>query len=445
MRPRAIATVRHAGLSVLQSALHGTLSRLRGTHLNDGEPAMDALVGAVGESLGEPLPIPRMLSRSTALERCAALAVRSALALARGDAAAAARLRADVRFASCDPLWIETLLTYERFIHSHHGQVYVRHQRLDDFILPPLPDRATVVLIADWGTGTPAARTLLEQIALLSPTAILHLGDIYYSGTPHEVRRHFLDVFTDVFGAHPPRVYALSGNHDRYSGGAGYFQLLEALGQPASYFSLRTRFWQLLALDTGLHDSDPNQAHQELTYLEPSEAQWQRDKLERWNGGTVLLSHHPYFSWEGAGRVAGRWPAVNPALQDSLQGLLEKVSWWFWGHEHNLLLFEPWAGLSAGRCIGAGAVPRLVNEQVNAPVAGLVLPAGERAPPRLLPGTRLGNDGVVDNHAFAVLELDGPAATARYYQVPAKLLASGEVVAPEVFFEESRRAPLAAL
>jgi hypothetical protein len=54
-------------------------------------------------------------------------------------------------------------------------------------------------------------------------------------------------------------------------------KLIDRLGQPASYFALRNDFWQLLGMDTGLHDSQPGGG---LTYLENSEIEWLRDKLD---------------------------------------------------------------------------------------------------------------------------------------------------------------------
>src|SRR5262249_43125138 len=155
---------------------------------------------------------------------------------------------------------------------------------------------------------TPPARAILEQIASLSPDVVIHLGDVYFSGRPEEVRAHFLDVFEAVFGAARPRVLTLAGNHDRYSGGAGYRALLDGLGQPASYFCLQNEAWQILAMDSGYHDVDPKQRRSLVTDLEPSELAWHLDKVRRFGAtkGTILLSHHQLFSWVGVGRVDGQ-------------------------------------------------------------------------------------------------------------------------------------------
>src|SRR5439155_180981 len=83
-----------------------------------------------------------------------------------------------------------------------------------------------------------------------------------------------------------------AGNHDRYSGGRGYLELLARLGQPASYFCLQNQAWQLLAGDTGLHDRDPKHRHANVTSLEEGELGWHLDKITRFGAsrGTITLS-----------------------------------------------------------------------------------------------------------------------------------------------------------
>jgi hypothetical protein len=285
----------------------------------------------------------------------------------------------------------------------------------------------------------PDALALLEQVRTFHPDVLIHLGDIYYSGTPREVRAHFLEPIREVFGDRQPRVLSLSGNHDRYSGGKGYFELLKEIDQPASYFCLRNDNWQFIGMDTGLHDRNPHRRHEDLTYLESTEVEWICDKLRgAGDRGTILLSHHPFFSLEGSGHVKGKLVAANPKLQEAFGDFLPDLAWWFWGHEHDLLAYQPYLGVKRGRGLGAGAVPRLVGQSVRSPVKGMVLPPEEQAPPALVPGTTLGNNGVVDNHAFAILELDGPRATASYYQTESSDLIPGKSTppGPPLFTEE---------
>ncbi|WNG23176.1 metallophosphoesterase [Cystobacter fuscus] len=435
---KAISTVRDPALSLWQSCLHRVLARRSGgpasgvgLDVSTAHPVMEDAAAAAMEHAGchDREGPPTLLQRASV---CGRLAARWALARFHGDQEEAQRLESELRFSSYDPLWLESVVEYERALLLHRQPFYRRHDSLTDFILPELPEEATVAVIADWGTGMPDAQALLEQVARFSPDAIIHLGDIYYSGTPHEVRAHFLDVFTRVFGSRWPRVLSLSGNHDRYSGGEGYRQLLEALGQPASYFCLRNRSWQLMGMDTGLHDFNPRALADTMTRLEDSEMAWVLDKFQHAGGRrSVLFSHHPLFSLASVGHDSARRPlAINPHLSEPLASVLGDVALWLWGHEHNLHVYEPYAGLKRGRCIGAGAVPMLRNEQWNCPVPGLLPAPGESGLPRTLPGVRLGNDGLFDCHAYTILRLEGPRLTARYYQMENRLLVPGRVPAP---------------
>ncbi len=66
--------------------------------------------------------------------------------------------------------------------------------------------------------------------------------------------------------------------------------------QKASYFCLRTEdgAWQFLGMDTGYNDRDPTSPM--APGLQPSELKWHRDKLDRFRGSTIMLSHHQLFS-----------------------------------------------------------------------------------------------------------------------------------------------------
>ncbi len=196
-------------------------------------------------------------------------------------------------------------------------------------------------------------------------------------------------------------------------------------------------------MDTGYHDADPVTVTTNITYLDGQEVIWHRDKIEHsgtgidpasgnntGRRGTILLSHHPLFSFSGVGSVGddgSAHPAVNPHLSSAFAGLLDQVACWLWGHEHNLLIFNAYAGLKRGRCIGAGAIPALVGGGEYTPADGLVIPDGETGPPSIVPGSQLKNNGVSYYHAYAILKLDGPAATLSYYQVDSADLVPGQV------------------
>jgi calcineurin-like phosphoesterase family protein len=410
-------TLRHPALSLWQSLLHRTLAPGEaGLHASAEHPAM---VAATAAARALDTGVTPLESDGNPLLAGAALYARLVVARFEHDHAAAAKIEDELRYSIVDPLWAELLVQYEKSRFADAVDSYPRHRTLDDFILAPMPDDVTIALVADWATGTPSARAILEQIATQKPDIVIHLGDVYFSGLPDEVRTHFVEIFDAVFGARWPRVLSLAGNHDRYSGGRGFLELLSKLDQPASYFCLQNKSWQLLAMDTGYHDRNPGRRRANITELEETEVAYHLDKARRFGGerGTILLSHHQLFSSVGIGRSEGGDPlAVNPKLHAALASILGDVAWWFWGHEHNLSIFAPYAGLERGRGIGSGAIPVLVEQHPYTPVKGLVLPEGESGPPAPLPGTQLGHDGVVYNHAFAMLRLEGRRATASYYQ-----------------------------
>jgi len=58
-------------------------------------------------------------------------------------------------------------------------------------------------VIADWGTGLDDAKWLLSEVMKKNPDVLLHLGDVYYSGTADEFRGNFLDPITRSRRAFP--------------------------------------------------------------------------------------------------------------------------------------------------------------------------------------------------------------------------------------------------
>jgi Calcineurin-like phosphoesterase len=427
-----LATFRSPVISLWQSAISEVVAQERESQpavLGEDEavpssdvPIMLQTVAAAEAILsGQPVP-PAVLG--IPIEDCAQLYLRLILAQARGDTQQVAQLKNDISFSTCDPLWAKVFAEYEKFRIFGSGQIpYRRYQNIGDFVLP-LPTNSktkqvTIALIADWGTGQMPAQQVLAAAGRQAPDVLIHLGDIYYSGTSREVQEYFLAVCQRTPGLNIP-IYTLAGNHDMYSGGAGYYWLLDQLGQPASYFCLRNADWQLLAMDTGLHDNDPGSVISNLTYLDPQELAWHQDKIANAGGRkTILLSHHQLFSAAGSvgNSPEGKPLAVNPFLYGAFSNVMDLIELWIWGHEHNLILFEEYVGLARGRCIGSAAVPTLLEEKPYTPDPSLVLPAGQSSPPIMDPSVRLGDNGEFYNHAYALLTLDGPTASIAYYQV----------------------------
>lgn len=376
---------------------------------------------------------------------CVRLAGELFLAAMEGKDDPKQQLEDELKDSTCDPEWIEAIVQYLEYFGPGGKKAkvpYVTWQSLDDFVLETLPQNARVALIADWGTGTKDAEELLARVADKEPQVLIHLGDVYYSGTERETHHNFLDLIDRVFDRdhRPMPVYTLTGNHDMYSGGVGYYELLPWLNpsppyaphqaQPASYFTLRSPdgAWQLQAMDTGLNDRDPFTVSTDVTYLEPREAQWHLDKIERFGargGKTILLSHHQLFSpFDAIGKTKDKpkgLEAYNPKLLETFRPVLERglVSAWFWGHEHNLGIYEPYGPLEKGRCIGHGAIPVFASQTPYQVVGDLpdppTLVQADGRPVQLAQDA----DGVYA-HGYVILELDDAAgrAEARYYATP---------------------------
>ncbi|HOK46355.1 MAG TPA: metallophosphoesterase [Bryobacteraceae bacterium] len=399
---------RNGKLSIWQSAADSVVAARTGA---PGRPdPEDPIMGAAIElaariDAGETLRVaslasPAMMDPAEGVLYCARLA------MALGEAKAAARVRDVERFQEeldpetglCDAEWTEIAEKYAAGLVFHFGDVpYRRHRSLSDFVIEDqLPANARVAIVSQLGTGSSGAIRVLKQIAAKKPDVLIHLGDIYYSGTPYEVERYFLAPLREHLDLSQARCFSLCGNHDVYSDGAGYYDtLLPALSQPASYFCLRNDYWQFIALDTGLRARVPGRSP---TYLEHSEAEWLRDKMRTaGNRQTVLLSHHQLFSaFESTGETY-----YNDTLYAQMADVIEHVALWFWGHEHRLTIYDAFdplkPGLERARSIGRG-----VEGSAAAPV---------------FPEVRIRHHEELpeDAYGYAIMELQDAGARIEYF------------------------------
>jgi hypothetical protein len=377
-------------------------------------------IEAASQSLGE-IVSSRVMEDSVGAVPldCAKVAAKFLLAEMKGDQKQSRILAGELKFAECDILgWGECATTYFAFKASGGDRPY----RANKNPVFDLDGKSKIAIIGDWGTGDEVAINLLQQVATLKPEVLIHLGDVYYAGTQQEEQSNFFDVCRQILGSDIP-LFSLCGNHDMYSGGNGYYWLVDHIGQQASYFCLQNAAWQFLAMDTGHNDNDPLTVGSNMTSLMKadgwSEANWHLSKIQQSEGRrTVLLSHHQLFSPFGSVGSVGSQPyAYNPGLFANFQDVLPNIAWWFWGHEHTLAVYEPYMGLQRGRCVGASAVPVFTNQQKYQNASGLQ--TYQRAPlPKWNPNGVLGDNGTDYAHAFATMTLKGPSANVDYYQVP---------------------------
>lgn len=351
---------------------------------------------------------------ATAAYRLAEAQVNAAIT---GDSSALAALHAqlDTPFGACDPKWGEVLAIYAAARIASLNIPYRRYKNLSDFVIKDrLPAQATVALLADWGTGQDSAKRMLASIARYKPDVVIHLGDVYYSGMQCEVQNYFYSIWQAILGIPKvpwgtkltdlktgPATFHLPGNHDMYAGGQPYYDVIDMLGQPASYFCLQNEHWQFVAMDTSLHDSNPVTVA-DATFVEPDEIVWMKDKVNHAGGRkTILLSHHQLFT---AFEQIGGAP-INAKLLAQVQDILPKLTAWMWGHEHNLVIYEKYLNV-LGRCIGHGAFPVSASQLQNPPNAGVPIANVTLA---------TDSDGFY-RHGYVIMKIDGPKADLTYYQ-----------------------------
>lgn len=352
------------------------------------------------------------------LEDCANAAAQFLWAEIEGNVRDSNLYAGELQKAVCDgPGWAECLTTYLGYKALLQNPMYRPNENV---VVDLGTSIKKLAIIGDWGVGDKVATNVLEQVATLKPDLLLHLGDVYYAGTEAEVKANFLNICRSVLGSIP--TYTLCGNHDMYSGGNGYYWLLDEIGQKSSYFCLQNEDWMFLAMDTGFHDNNPSNVSTNMTKLVVqegwSEAAWHLNQLSKAGSRKlVLLSHHQLFSPFGSvGSVDGTPYAYNPNLYDVFKPILPKVEWWFWGHEHTLGIYPPYMDLKRGRCVGASAVPVFHDQQSYSSASGLktldgTMPTWDR-------NGVLGFSKNMYNNCFAMMTLNGASATVDYYEVP---------------------------
>ena len=351
-----------------------------------------------------------------------------------------------------------------------------------------LPADATIVIVGDVGTGTDVAAGVLSAALSFKPDAILHLGDVYYSGTSFEMEHALVGLLDAVFEAAERRVpvFTVPGNHEYFTGSVALLACLDSgrlavrtdQHQPASYFCLRSADdgWQFLGMDTGfnghtmsvpqadqqavlqlLHAEDPAAptsatgtitlpaSTSSMVTLRDDELEWHQDKIRSFPGRSVLLSHHQLYSAvQTCGVPPGSQPGdvnrewVNTALWTQLGAAFDtRVAAWIWGHEHNLGIFQDryrpadWPA-DPGPNLKTLLKGRCAGHAAI-PVQESEAPYADKYPvPLVSDGVKLGLTDSWYNRGFETLKLNGAGKPAhiRYFQV------AGAGAKPQLLYEE---------
>lgn len=294
-----------------------------------------------------------------------------------------------------NPVWVATLIeqgayALKSFFQHVHQDVTGKHEPLLTSFLkewkelrferapyPPgtpttirLSDNTTIALLADWGGDNPAARHVASIVQKHSPTLAIHLGDIYYGGVASECDT-FLQLWPFQTNSRYPRIgippntsLALNGNHEMYSGGESYFDIvLKAFGQPQPFICLENEHWRLIGLDTAYSAGriKPEGPDDRIA------AQWNwlisllKNRAKKAN---ILLTHHQ--------PVSAHTPEYedSEALRRDIADLMsvdgigeEAIFGWFFGHEHRCAIYEDTALPYNARLIGNGCIPHEVQRE----------------------------------------------------------------------------------
>ncbi len=229
------------------------------------------------------------------------------------------------------------------------------------------PDVCKIALLADWGGDNPAARKIAGVVERANPDIAVHLGDIYYGGVREECEAFLGNWPTrrDGTSVRPSANFALNGNHEMYSGGESYFNVvLPAFGQAQPFFCLENKYWRLIGLDTAyaqgrLKPSGPD---------DPLTAQWDWLINLLKNGpkkANILLTHHQPVSAHQS-----EFEASQP-LRDDIAELLamdgigvHAIFGWFFGHEHRCTIYDDTATPYMARLIGSGCIPHTAQREL---------------------------------------------------------------------------------
>lgn len=357
-------------------------------------------------SLGAALKFKTASSVADTLSYCSAFYSKLAEAQLRGDTATVNQLEKQKVMGDCDPRYLTAVTNYIKYFKLHRQAIPYRPAASPSDYIIDLPDKCVIALVGDWGTGQQPAVATLQKIADKKPDIVVHLGDIYYSGTQYEADNYFLKIFQNAFqqktfsATSKPRVFTMAGNHDMYSGGQGYYWLLSQIQQPASFFLLKNRNWQIFSLDTGVRDFDPFTVSTATPTLTDDQLTWLKGNISQGNARTILLSHHPLFS--AYERIDNK--STNNPLNNQLQDLLPKITAWFWAHEHNLVIYKEFLNIH-GRCIGHGAFPVGVGE-IGRPYGDVPF----------FNDYSLGVENGMYKHGYVMIELKDAAGDATYYE-----------------------------
>jgi hypothetical protein len=247
------------------------------------------------------------------------------------------------------------------------GAEKFRRHGADQFVYKlnePAGGRTRVALFADFGTGLSHARFIARQLEVDRFDAAVHLGDVYYTGTPKQYRTYFEEPLEPAL-QNGTKLFVIPDNHDGYSGFHAYVDFLDRrLQQGGSYFALETQHVQFIGVDTIWH-SDRGRI-EDAGVREWLKARFAAGRASG-RANVFMTGHHPYEY------TSQKLTELNRDVLELTDG---GIDFWFWGNTHYCALFDRTVATPYyGSCIGHAGYPykKQVPKDVAPPSAAPVL------------------------------------------------------------------------
>lgn len=276
-----------------------------------------------------------------------------------------------------------------------------------------IPDVTIVALLADWGGDNEAARNISNVVRKHRVQQAVHLGDIYYGGTKSECET-FLKLWPfqqnirhPEIGVRPGTSFALNGNHEMYTGGKAYFDVvLPAFNQPQPFFCLENSHWRLIGLDTAYKGGrlKPSSSDDPLSV----QWSWLIDLLKNQpKKANILLTHHQPVSAHAQEFQDSRALYEDVSELLSMKGIgPDAIFGWFFGHEHRCALYRDTETPYNARLIGNGCIPHEVQQEKESDSGCTPVDYFNKGE------TSLGSNTAVS--MFAELQFEGPQVVVQY-------------------------------
>ncbi|NML20859.1 hypothetical protein HHL16_08235 [Pseudoflavitalea sp. G-6-1-2] len=240
----------------------------------------------------------------------------------------------------------------------------------------------SIAIIGDCGTGDATMQAIINNVLHQQPDYIVHVGDVYYAGTPKsdtvngqyyfgpgEEANNLLNLWPSNYAG---RSFTLNSNHEMYSGANGYFyDALDAANKGASSyfnaqkgsscFALTCGDWTILGLDTAyMATSIDAFMTGSIGGSEGTQGRWIKS-LAPDPSKTIVLTHHNGFAAD-CSALSTLWSEISGALDGDPYA-------WYWGHVHNGIVYDAPISIPAGnsqqafttntfaRCLGHAAMP----------------------------------------------------------------------------------------